>query len=135
MNKYINDQRIFDEIFKKYSENISVILTNSKIKGENFDKFRDTGYEKTYQNPIYILALTKAVSANSLIIREIGLTETGAFQIIIQDQDVNLIKLAHEILIDNIKYTPWNKALGGRFQISPIGSNYKKIILFRINDQ
>lgn len=129
------DQNIFEQLFKDQSIKIRVILRSSKTKGANFDKFRDTGYQQTHQNPLFVQALPRTVSPNSLIIREIGLTESGAIQIIVQDKDASLIKLADTVIIKDEKYTPWNKALGGRFQIFDMPFNYKKIILFRINEK
>lgn len=134
MNKNI-EQNIFEQIFKDESIKIRVILRASKTKGENFDKFRDIGYQKTHQNPLFVRALTKTISPNSLIIRQIGLTESGAIQIIVKENDASLIKLADIVIIKDENYTPWNKALGGRFQIFDMPFNYKKIILFRINEQ
>lgn len=134
MNNHI-DQNLFEHVFKDQAKKVTVILRSSKTKGENFDKFRDTGYQQTHQNPLFVKAMTKAVSANSLIIREIGLTESGAIQVIVHDNDAELIKLADTVIIKNVKYTPWNKALGGKFQIFDMPFNYKKIIVFRINEK
>lgn len=129
------DQNLFEQIFKDTSVKARVTLRASKTKGANFDKYRDVGYEQTNQNPLFIKTLTKAVSANSLIIREIGLVESGAIQMIVQDKDVPLLKLADKILVNNVEYTPFNKALGGKLQIFALPFNYSKIIVFRISDQ
>lgn len=124
---------IFEKIFKDHSISIEIFLRSSKIKGNNFDKFRDLGYEKTIQNPIFINALTKQLSPNSLIIKELGLVETGALSIIVKDDDAQFVKLAEKIIIDAKEYTPRNQALGNRFSIEKLPFNYKKIIVFLIN--
>jgi len=134
MNNEI-DQNLFEHVFKSQSVKVRVILRTSKTKGANYDPYRDTGYQQTHQNPVFVQALTKTVSPNSLIIREIGLTESGAIQIIVQNKDADIIKLADTIIIKDIKYTPFNKALGGKVQIFDLPFNYKKLILFRINEK
>lgn len=134
LDEQINED-IFTKIFSDFAVEIPVIIRSGKTKGEFYDKFRKTGYEITNQNPLFIRALTKAVAPNSLIIRELGLTESGAYQIIVQDDDVALIKLAQEITIDGNKYTPWLKALGSRIQIFPLKFGYTKILIFRMNDK
>jgi len=134
MIKHNIDEKVFEELFKNHSIKVQVILRASKTQGENYDKFRDVGYEKTTQNPLWINALTRVISSNSLILKEIGLTETGAIYVIIQQKDVSLIKLSEKIIIDGIIYTPRHKALGSRFQVEKMPFNYSKIALFRINE-
>lgn len=129
------DQNLFEQVFKDQSIKVRVVLKSSKAKATAYDKFRDVGYVQTHQNPLFVKALKKDISPNSLIIREIGLTESGAVQIIVHNNDVALIKLCDTILIKDIQYTPWNKALGSKFQVFELPFNYSKIILFRINNQ
>lgn len=134
MIKHDIDQKVFEQLFKDHSIKVQVILRASKVKGANYDKFRDVGYEKSTQNPVWIKALTKIISSNSLILKELGLTETGAIYAVIPQRDVSLIKLAEKIIIDGVIYTPRHKALGSRFQIEKMPFNYSKITLFRINE-
>lgn len=126
------NKEIFESIFKDHAISGRAILRASKTKGVNFDKFRNTGYEKNHQNPLFFKCLTKAVTANSLVIRELGLTESGAIQIIVKDNDEKLLKLSEKIIIDNIEYTAFNHALGNRFQSFKLPFDYHKIILFRL---
>lgn len=134
MIKHDIDQNVFEQLFKDHSIKVQVILRASKTKGANYDKFRDVGYNKTTQNPLWIKALTKIISSNSLILKELGLTESGAIYAIVQQKDVSLIKLGEKIIIDGIIYTPRHKSLGNRFQIEKMPFNYSKITLFRINE-
>lgn len=134
MDNKIN-QEVFDKIFKEYSKEISIYLRSAKTKGANYDKFRNTGYNITLQNPISVLALTKSITPNSLIIRELGLTESGAIQIIISNDDVEALKICEKILIDNKEYTPWKKALGNKFQVFELPfDGFSKVILFRMDN-
>lgn len=126
------NQDFFDEFFRKYRKTALVYLRASKTKGDNYDKFRETGFDQTNQNPIPVKALTKTVSPSSLTHRELGLTKAGALQIIIQNRDVNLIKNSDKITIDNIEYYVYDEAVGNKFQIFPTQfAKFSKIILFR----
>ena len=126
------DQKIFDEIFRKQSIKALVYPRSSKTKDANYDPARDTGYVQTNQNPLPVKVLIKTVSANSLIIREMGLTESGAIQIILQDRDVALIKTSERIKINKITYYVFNEAVGSKFQIFPTQfAKFSKIIIFR----
>jgi hypothetical protein len=134
MIKHDIDQNVFEQLFKDHSVKVQVILRASKTKGANYDKFRDVGYEKTVQNPLWIKALTKVISSNSLILKELGLTKSGAIYAVIPQKDVSLIKLSEKMIVDGIIYTPRHKALGSRFQIEKMPFNYSKVTLFRINE-
>jgi hypothetical protein len=127
------NQDLFNDLFKNYAEKVQVILRTSKIKGDNYDKFRNVGYDKSFQNPLFIKAIKRTISSNSLIIRELGLLESGAIQIIIRENDVSLLKTSDKLIIDNIEYTAWNKALGNRIQIYKLPFKYSKVVLFRLN--
>jgi len=133
MHNHELEQGVFEQIFKNHAVKIRVILRASKTKGADFDKFRNVGYQESYQNPLFIKALTRTLSPNSLIIRELGLAETGALAIIIPHNDLALLKLAEVVIIDDVEYTPWNKALGGKMQVEKLPFKYQKILLFRIN--
>jgi len=133
MNRNEISQKIFEDIFKKYSVKLSVVLRSSKTQSENFDKFRNVGYSKTYKNPLFVNAITKPISENSLIIREIGLSESGAIKVIVADNDIPLLKLSEKIEKGTEEYTPWNKALGNRFQVFPSDYvGYSIVILFKL---
>lgn len=133
MHNHDIEQGVFEQIFKNHAVKIRVILRASKTKGADFDKFRNVGYQESYQNPLFIKALTRTLSPNSLIIRELGLAETGALAIIIPHNDLALLKLSEVVIIDDVEYTPWTKALGGKMQVEKLPFKYQKIILFRIN--
>lgn len=127
------DQRIFEEFFSKHCVKAEVYLKSGKTKSANYDSFTKTGFVETYMNPIFVDIILKTIVSNSLIIRELGLTQTGAVQIIIKEEDTSALKAAEKIVINDIQYTPYLEALGNRFQdakISWIG--YDKLILFRL---
>ena len=134
MDKNEISAEIFEKIFLDHSLKLEVFLRGAKTKSDNYDKFRNVGFEKEKRNPIFVSCITRSITPNSLIIRELGLSESGAMQIIIQDQDVSALKLSERIVHNGLEYTPWNKALGNRFQEFPTDfSGYTKIILFRMN--
>ena len=124
-------QNFFEDFFRKYRKTALVFLRGAKTREEDFDPFRNTGFVQKNQNPLPVKVLPKTVSPNSLIIREIGLTESGAIQIILHDRDVELIKNSEKIIIENREYYVFNDAVGNKFQIFPTDySKYSKIILF-----
>lgn len=125
-------QKAFDEIFRKFSKNAFVFPKGSKSKQNNFDPYRNTGYVKAFQNALPVKYISKAVGANSLILREIGLTEAGALQLIVQESDVCLFKASRKVEIDGEIYYAFSEAVGNRFQVFKSQfSGYSRIILFR----
>ena len=125
-------QKFFEEFFRKYRKIALVFLRGAKTREEDFDPFRNTGYVQKNQNPLPVKVLTKTVSPNSLVFKEIGLTEAGAIQIILHDRDVELIKNSEKIIIENREYYVFNDAVGNKLQIFDTDySKYAKIILFR----
>ena len=124
-------QNFFEDFFRKYRKTALVFLRGSKTKEEDFDPFRNTGFVQQNQNPLPVKVLTKIVSPNSLVLKEIGLTEAGAIQIILHDRDVELIKNSEKIIIENREYYVFNDAVGNKFQIFPTDyAKYSKVILF-----
>lgn len=130
MNRNIN-QKIYDSAFKDYSETVWVHLRTTKTKGSSYDPFRQTGFTETKQNPLPVKAIIRHLQANSLIIRELGLVNSGTLEIIIQEKDLSLIKLAQEITYDGVKYSLYKKALGNRVQIYKRPFKFVRVVLFR----
>lgn len=122
---------VYDNLFKNHGKKVKVFLRGSKTEGSNFDPFRDTGHVKAQLNPIFIRAVLRTISANSLQIREMGLTESGAVYLLIRNSDVAFIKLSEKILIDDNEYYAYNDAIGNRLQIFPLQFGYSKVIVFR----
>lgn len=126
------DQKIFDEMFRKHRKIILVFLRSAKTKGDNYDKFRETGFEITSQNPLPVKALTKVESPSSLTYNQLGLVKAGALSIIIQNRDVDLIKNSEKLTIDNVDYYVYDEAVGNKFLIFPTQfADFSKIIIFR----
>lgn len=131
MSESIN-QKVFDQIFRKMRKTALVYLRKSKTKVDNYDTFRDSGYDVTRQNPLAVKVITRTLSSSSLVHREMGITEAGAIQILLHDRDVNLIKNSEKITIKDIEYYVYNEAIGNKFLIFPTEyADYAKIILFR----
>lgn len=132
MNLKNIDKKAFDQIFRSLSKNAFVFLRSGKSKQDNYDPFRDTGFEQSVQNPLPVKVLTKPVTPGSLVHRQMGLAKAGATQIILQDKDVELIKNSEKIEIDGIEYYVFDDAVGNKFQIfSTQFAKFSKIVLFR----
>lgn len=125
------NKEVFDKIYKDHSISIKVHLRGSKTKSANHDPFRNIGYTITKQNPLWVKALKRDLTSNSLIIREMGLTQSGAIEIIVQNKDVSLIKASTRVVVNEIDYYPYNDAVGNKFQLTERPFGYSKIVLFR----
>ncbi|MHA2013381.1 MAG: hypothetical protein ACTSWG_13505 [Candidatus Helarchaeota archaeon] len=123
--------RFSDTVFADFTETLWVTLKASNSKGSRYDKYRDEGYSKTYENPYPVNAYVRQLQANSLIMRELGLVETGAIEVVVKEQDKGIIEIAEKIEYDSKVYSVFNKALGNRVQITKTPFGFYRIVLFR----
>ena len=124
-------KKLKDDLFRNTQKNIKVFLRTSYTQGSNFDPFRDVQYTKSISNPLNIKAVVRTLSSNSLIIRDFGLKQTGAIEILIRDSDVNFIRKADKIEYKGIEYYAYNDAIGNRLQITDKEFGYSRVIVFR----
>lgn len=125
--------KIFEELFRKRqgTVKVKVFMKSSKSIGTNYDPFRNTNYTKTKQNPIFIQALVRDVSPEKLIYKEMGVSETGAKELVIHSRDVNAIKISERIEIDGENYYIYNDRVGNKLQIFKRSFDYYRVIIFR----
>lgn len=126
-----NNKNFAKYIFDRYSKNVSVYLPGAKVKGTNYDKFRDVGWTIGQQNPLPVKALINDVSPNELIVRQLGLVLSGAKKLTIKNNDVPLFQYASRIVIKDVDYYVYNDAVGKKFQIQELDDSYSIIILFK----
>lgn len=131
MNLNAKTRQYADRIFRTYSKDVDVYLQSSQVKGDDFDPAYNVRIEKTLQNARTIKAMVRDKSADSLIINKLGLTALGAKSVVVQQMNVSLLKLSEKIIIDEEKYTPYNEAVGNKFQVSDDGFGYSVVILFK----
>ena len=121
--------------FKKMKNDVVTIIIKttkgSKTKSANYDKFTDTGYTVTSQNPIFIKAIIRDVKAEELITKSIGLTSFGAKKIVIKERDISLIKNASRIVINEEDYYVYDDAVGNKLQIADDKLGYYTVLLFK----
>jgi len=120
-----------DQIFYGNTSDVYIYLKASKRKGDNFDPERQAGYVVTKQNPIIIKAIVRDVSPEKLIIKEMGLVETGAVEILIKSKDIDIIKVAESIVIRGNEYYKYHDAIGDKLLIYKRPFGYHRVILFR----
>jgi len=120
-----------DKIYTEFKETVTIYLKGSKTKSANYDKFTDTGYTLTSQNPIFIKAIIRDVKAEELITKSIGLTSFGAKKIVIKERDVSLIKNASRIVIKDEDYYVYDDAVGNKLQIADDKFGYYTILVFK----
>lgn len=129
MSKNLNQD--IKDLFRTQGKKVKIYLRSSKTKGSNFDIFRNTNYTIKRTNPLFVKAIIKDAQPESLIVRELGLTFTGAKDILIQDKDVNLFRIAEKIEIDDMEYYTQDDAVGNKMLIFKRQLGYSRIILFR----
>jgi len=120
-----------NKVYQEFKETVTVYLKGSKTKSSSYDKFTDTGYTLTQQNPIFIKAIIRDVKAEELITKSIGLTSFGAKKIVIKERDVSLIKNASRIVIKDEDYYVYDDAVGNKLQIANDKFGYYTILVFK----
>jgi hypothetical protein len=123
--------RFQETLFSDFPDTIWVYLKASNVKGVNYDKFLNVGYTRTQQSPIPVEAYIRQLQPNSLIMRELGLTISGAIEIFVTNNDAELIKIAEKITYKYCEYSTYNKALGNKVQITQLPTGHSRVVLFR----
>ena len=118
-------------ILKDYKENVYIFLPGSTIKSTNYDKYRDVGYQSTRQNYQVVKAWIRETSSNELIVKNLGLVASGAKKLVIKNNDINLFKLAHRIVIDETEFYVFSDAVGNKMQIQKLDDSYAEITIFK----
>lgn len=124
--------KINNNIFLTYAETVWVSLKASNSYGANFDPYREVGYAETNTSPIAVKAIVSQIVGDSLIRREIGLQETGAIELLINEKDATLFYNAQKVTYNNDEYALYNKALGNKIQIYKRSLGFYKVILFKV---
>ena len=119
------------DLFRTESQKIAVFLHATKVKGTNFDPFRNTGETKVNRNPIYIKAIIRDITPEKLILKELGLALSGAKELIIKTSDVGAIKASERIEINGQNYYKFSDAIGNKFLIYNRPYNLTRIIIFQ----
>ena len=123
--------KIDEYAFDDYKETVWVYLKSSNSKGANFDPYLDVGYTETTESPYPIKCLVRQIASNSLIMREIGLVEAGAIELIVKKNDIGFFKACKKIKYDDEFYSPYIKALGNTVQIYKRPFGYYRVVLTR----
>ena len=123
--------QIKQAIFKDYEETVWVYLKKTNTKGANYDPYRNTGFTTTNQSPEPVKAYIRQIQGNSLIARDIGLTQSGAIEIVIEAKDENIFRICEKVKYNDVLYSPFNQALGNKVQIYKSEFNFSRVVLFR----
>jgi len=119
------------QTFYDNTTNVYVYLRASKVKGENFDPERQAGFNIILQNPIIVQAIVRDIQPEKLILKEMGLTESGAIELLVKAKDIDTIKLAEKIIYETVEYYKYNDAVGKKMLIWKRPFGYYRIWLFR----
>lgn len=128
MNKNISTK--IDKALDDYKKIIWIYKKSSNTVSSNYDPYRDIGYSSSLSSPIPIRAIVHQISSNGLVAKELGLSVTGAIEIIATDMEASLIKNASKLKYNNNFYTIYNNALGSRVMITQLPFNRTKIVCF-----
>lgn len=126
------EQMVNDKIFKEYAVKIQVYLRFTNLKGTTYNPNYNTGKTIELANPITVKGIVRQLTGNSLIVRELGLLETGAVEVIMKDRDIEAVALSEQVQINGVIYSVKNQALGNQVQVFSRPFGYSKIIMFRL---
>ena len=129
MDKNINNQ--INRALDGFKETIWVYLKSANNVGSNFDPYRNTGRVESFQSPIPVKAVVHQISDTGLIAKELGLSTTGAIEIIVDDKDASILENASKIKYNEKMYSTYHKALGSRMMISKRPFGMTKLMCFR----
>lgn len=113
-----------------YKKTIWVYKKSTNAVSSNYDPYRETGYINSFQSPLPLKAIVHQISGSGLIFKELGLSLTGAVEIIVKDNEAEIIKNASKLKIDNSYYTLYNERTGSRVLITQLPFGMKKIVCF-----
>ena len=122
---------IKENLFKDIQETVLVYLRGTNTKGSTYDPFRNTGYTVVNQTPYPIHAMIRELTTESLIMRELGLVESGAIELLVECGKTNFFRICEKVEYNNIEYSPYREALGNKVQITSAPLGFDKVILFR----
>ena len=120
-----------DYIMKQVKEKIFIYLPGASTKSANYDKFRDTGYQRNIQNPIVVKSWIRPMVSNELVVKQLGLVAIGSVKIVIKNNDVALFKLASRVVIKGEDFYVFNDAVGKKMLMVELDENYTEITLFK----
>lgn len=118
-------------ILADYAEKVFVYLPGASTKSANYDKFRDTGYQRSIQNYLTVKAWVRPMVSNELVVKQLGLVSIGSVKIVIKNNDVALFKLASRIVIKGEDFYVYNDAVGKKMLMVNLDDSYTEITLFK----
>jgi hypothetical protein len=118
-------------ILADYAEKVFVYLPGASTKSANYDKFRDTGYQRSIQNYLTVKAWVRPMVSNELVVKQLGLVSIGSVKIVIKNNDVALFKLASRIVIKGEDFYVYNDAVGKKMLMIELDDSYTEITLFK----
>jgi len=122
--------QVIEQVLDEYGTWAAVTLRSAKVKQTGYDPYRDTGYKVTQINPIFVRVLTRAISANTLVYQQFGLTESGAIELIMKDSDLEIVKLAERLKVNDQEYYVYHDAVGNRLQTRKLALGFSKVTVF-----
>jgi hypothetical protein len=129
MNRYRKNYA--DYILSDYADKVFVYLPGASSKSANYDKFRDTGFQRNVQNYLTVKAWVRPMVSNELVIKQLGIVAIGSIKIVVKNNDVALFKLANRIVYKDEDFYVFNDAVGKKMIMVELDDNYSEITLFK----
>ena len=120
-----------NDIFYGNTTDVYVYLKASQTKGANFDPERQAGYITTTQNPIIVKAIVRSVSAERMVLKEMGEYISDSLELLIKSKDIDTIKLSERIVVRGEDYYKYHDAIGEKLMIWRRPFGYYRVWIFR----
>ena len=115
-----------EKMFKELAKSIKIFIAKESIT----DPFEKT-ISRSDLNPIPIKAIVSTVTPEKLSWKFYGLKVMEAKELIIEKNNLNLIRLSHKIEIDGIEFYSYRENVSN-FTIFSLDDKYVRITLWRI---
>lgn len=115
-----------EKMFRQLAKSIRIYIAKESI----LDPF-EKNISRTDLNPISIKAIVSTVTPEKLSWKFYGLKVIEAKELIIEQNNLNLIRMSHKIEIDGINFLSYKENVSN-FTIYSLDDKYVKITLWRI---
>jgi hypothetical protein len=126
-NKQINDLLKNSNLTTKIT-----IYFSTKTYGEDYDS-REKNFTYTNLNPQTIKGYVRDIKPESLFWRQIGVSETGAKEVICEEKYGDWFRTCNKIEIDGDEFHVYKENVGNRVLITKLPFKLIKCVLTKVN--
>jgi hypothetical protein len=107
------------------------IFFSTQIVGDDFDP-RELNYQHTNLNPQTIKAYVRDIKPESLVWRQIGLSEVGSKEIICEEKYASWLRICNKLMIDNDEFEVYKENVGNRALITKLPFKLIRVVLSKV---